>query len=402
MTTAGVRKRWVPSGRSLGIVAVVLAVLAGGGYLAKPLWQPWWFAATLCGGHLSGGDLAELLPGKQLQAGRDNFEDGAGHLRCAVNEDDHTFVLAADAQTDPADVRRAMAMEFTVPYKPEYVFPRNVPGFYGQFGPVIIQECPKLGRDERGYQHHLVTNVLTLGVERDASAASLRIAVSLANGAAERLGCGSAPLPRPDRVTPPRTLPVSQLAGTMCDWLTRTALPKSPSGAGWQVEAPTDERAPITNCSLLDPRTGKPFVDLTGWYGGWAEKSFEDLLESNVEIPEQLSARHALMSERLGRAKARCQGDPANFLVSLENAGGSAPAPPTAAQLRTLLNAFAADQAARRGCTDVELPGPKVHKKPDLRQRSAARTPPPCGAGSRCGAAGRAAPRRRCRWPAAR
>lgn len=361
--TTGAGRRWVPSGRVLGIVAVVLAVVAGGGYSTKPLWQPWWYAATLCGGYVSGSDLAELLPNERLQAGKDTF--GAGHvrLRCAVNSDDQHFVLAAEAQTEPSDVRLALGMEFTIPHEPDYVFPKGTPGFYGEFGPVIIQECPKLGRDSSGRKQRLVTRVFGHFVETKATPESLRIAVSVANGAAAELGCGAKPLPLPDHAGPSRTMALRETAGTMCDWLTRTPLPKSPSGKGWKVAAPTNMRAPITNCSLLDAKTGKSVVDLTGWYGDWTDDPFEMLLAANVTIPKGLSSRDALMSENFGRAKARCAGESANFLASRNGMEEARSAQLPMSQVRSLLNSFAKDQAERRGCTGLELPGTTIHPR---------------------------------------
>jgi len=359
--STGIRRRWVPSGRVVGVVALVLTVIVSGCYLSKPLWQPWWYAETLCGGHVTGGDLAALLPEKQLQAGRDTFEDGHGRLQCAVNEDDDHFVLAADAQTDPAAVRQALRMEFTIPSEPTYVFDRGTPGYYGQFGPVLIQECPKLGRDAEGRRHRLVTRVLSHGVENRASTASLRMAVSLANGAAEDLGCGTEPLPLPDHAGPPRRLSLRQAAGTMCGWLAGASLPKSPSGKGWKVAAPTDRRAPITNCSLLDAGTGKPAVDFTGWYGDWTQQPFEMLLGANVDIRKGHSSRDALMSENFGRAKAHCAGEAANFLADSPGTDAGRAEQLPSSRVRSLLNAFAKDQAERRHCTGLDLPGPTIH-----------------------------------------
>jgi len=355
--------RWLPSRRVLGIVALVLAVVAGAGWLAKPVWQPWWYAARLCGGHLSGDDLAELLPNERLQAAEDTFGSGHGPLRCGVNENDgEHFVLKVEAQTDTGGRPGPLAMEFTIPSDPHYVFSRAVPGFYGNFGPVIIQECPKLGRDSTGRKRRLVTTVYAHGVEDDPSPQSLRTAVRIANGANAEIGCGAGPLPLPDRVEPTRKLSLSQAEGTMCGWLTRNTLPRSPSGKEWQVVAPTDERASITSCSLVDSGTGESAVSLTGWYGDWADEPFETLLSANLRIPKGHSSRDALLGENFGRAKARCAGESANFLADSYARDTSRPVLPMS-EIRPLLNAFAADQAERRGCTNLELPGRTVHPR---------------------------------------
>ncbi|WP_234345996.1 hypothetical protein [Streptomyces sp. NRRL F-5755] len=354
-------RRWLPSGRVLGIVATALAVLAGGGWLAKPLWQPWWYAATVCGGHLSGEDLAGLLPDKRLQPADDTFGSGSGVLRCGVNTNDgRRYVLKIEAQTDTGTAQGPLATEFTIPRKPHYAFPKTIPGYYGEVGPVIIQECPGLGRDSDGRARRLVTKVNALGAESAPSPQSLRTAVNAANGAASELGCGAAPLPLPDRVEPIRKLAPSQAEGTMCGWLGRIALPRSPSGRGWKVVAPTDERAPITNCSLLDAGTGEPAVDLTGWYGSWTDKPFDTLLSANVKVPKGHSSHDALLSENFGRAKARCAGESANFLAASYAPHTMRSVLPMS-QVRYLLNEFAKDQTERRSCTGLELPDPTVH-----------------------------------------
>ncbi|MFG3344297.1 hypothetical protein ACGF1Z_04430 [Streptomyces sp. NPDC048018] len=347
------------------IVAAVLALAAGAGWSAKPLWQPWWYAATLCGGNLSGADLAELLPNERLQAAEDTFDSGHELLRCGVNENDgRHFVLKIEAQPDGGERLGPLDMEFTIPRDPDYAFPSSVPGFYGSFGPVIIQECPKLGHDSEGRKRRLVTNVYANGVEGAPSVQSLRTAVRIANGAAAELGCGAAVLPLPDHVEHVRKLSLNQTAGTMCGWLVRGALPRSPSGKAWQVAAPTDERAPITSCSLIDSGTGEAAVNLTGWYGDWTDKPFERLLSANIRIPEGHSPHDALLGGHFGRAKARCAGEAANYLANSYAPNSSRPVLPMG-EVRRLLNMFVADQAERRGCTGLELPGPTVH--PDLR-----------------------------------
>ncbi|MFE3885766.1 hypothetical protein ACFXPQ_23140 [Streptomyces lydicus] len=44
------------------VVVAVPALLAGGAYALKPQWQPWWYAATVCGGNLSADDPADAAP----------------------------------------------------------------------------------------------------------------------------------------------------------------------------------------------------------------------------------------------------------------------------------------------------------------------------------------------------
>ncbi|MEU3075918.1 hypothetical protein [Streptomyces laurentii] len=363
MTTGIQGRRWLPSKMVLGSSVVVLAVLAGAGWMAKPVWQPWWYASTMCGGHLSGGELADLLPDERLQAGRDTFDSGQRNLlKCVIEENDgQHFALKIEAQIDTGEVHGPLDMEFGIPVNPRYTYPKSVPGFYGKFGPVIIQECPKLGRDDDGRARRLVTNVYAHGVENAPSPASLRTAVRIANGANAELGCGADPLPLPDRVEVPAKLPLSQTKGTMCAWLTQATLPKSPSGKEWKVIAPTDEKAPITSCSLSEPGTGET-VDFTAWFGGWTDKPFENLILHNAQVPDERGEDEALLTENFGRAKARCDGEPANFLASSYARHSADPVLPMG-KVRPLLEAFTADQAKRRGCTDVKLPGHTVYPR---------------------------------------
>ncbi|MGW4162542.1 hypothetical protein [Streptomyces sp. NPDC004788] len=128
--------------------------------------------------------------------------------------------------------------------------------------------------------------------------------------------------------------------------------------------APTDEQATITSCSLIDSGTGKPAVHLSGWYGDWADAPFTRLLEANMRIPEGHSSRDALLGEEFGRAKARCAGESANFLANGYASDSSRSVLPMS-DVRSLLNAFATDQADRRGCTGLELPDPTVHADPN-------------------------------------
>ncbi|WP_431775570.1 hypothetical protein [Streptomyces cucumeris] len=61
-----------------------------------------------------------------------------------------------------------------------------------------------------------------------------------------------------------------------------------------------------------------------------------------------------------GRAKTWCGGESANFLACGD---GTDRKTLSTTQMRTLLNAFATDQARRRGCTGLDLPDSTVHPK---------------------------------------
>ncbi|MFC7304258.1 hypothetical protein ACFQVC_08545 [Streptomyces monticola] len=362
------RRRWLPSGKATAWAAAALAVLALVTYETKPLWQPWWYAATLCDGTLAAADLADVLPDERLQPGRNDVSLEAGSLKCSVHRDDRHFVLSVRAQTDPAEVRRELAMAFTIPHEPDFVFLAGVPGFQDDLGPVILQECPGLGRDEKGSKRRLLTRVIGPSTGETPDPALLRIAVSAANSASDGSGCGAKPLPLPEKTAHPedRTLSLAAAAGTPCGWLTRTRLPENPSGKPWAVQARTTSGTPITSCALIDPAKDRTAVEFNGWYGDWTDEPFETLLAANVDYPDDLTARGPMMAEHLGRATARCGDESANFQAySHMRENEVTDRYLTGAQLRPLLNAFTKDQAHRRGCDGVELPGRTIHPMSD-------------------------------------
>ncbi|MEV7426362.1 hypothetical protein [Streptomyces sp. NPDC091212] len=285
-------------------------------------------------------------------------------MRCHINRDDRHAVLAVDAYTNTADVRRELDLGFTRPFGARFALPAGIPGLANAFGPVIIQDCPDLERDAQGRKRRLVTTVLSKG--DDISPGRIRIAVSMANGASQRLGCGAEPLPTPsagsDPYEPPRAVPPAEAKGTVCGWLAWITLPKNPSGAPWGVVPHTDTDAPVTGCSLTDTASGEAAVEFSGWYGDWTDQPFVRLLPHNVSYSDGRDSRRPMMSENYGRATARCDAEAVNHLA-YGNARGTDAEDRylTGRQLRPLLDAFAEDQAERRGCTDLEPPASTIH-----------------------------------------
>ncbi|MFJ2217810.1 hypothetical protein ACIQVO_36670 [Streptomyces sp. NPDC101062] len=349
--------------------AAALSILALTGYATERHWQHQWFAASLCEGNLRAADLADVLPDRRLQAGRDETNLDRGRITCHVNRDENHYALAMDAVTDPADVERELHRGFTTPLSGKFAFPAGLPGLPDPFGPVIIQDCPDLARDAQGRKRHLVTTVRG-GNEATTSPGYARIAVSMANAASQKLGCGAEPLPMPtdgsDPYEPPRAVEPTEAKDTVCGWLTGLTLPKTPSGAPWDVVPHTDIDAPVTGCSLTDTASGRTAVEFSGWYGDWTDKPFERLLSGNIALTHDFDDRRATMSQNFGRATARCDGEAANYLAFVQardNEGGDRYL--TGRQLRPLLDAFAKSQSERRGCTDLELPPSTIHPRSD-------------------------------------
>ncbi|MGA4949333.1 hypothetical protein [Streptomyces lydicamycinicus] len=357
MAAGGWRRR-MPGGRAVAVLVVVLVVLAGGGYAAKPLWQPWWYASHLCAGLLSADDLAEVLPTKQLRAGKEEVDLAHGRMTCGVDTPDDHFALAVEVESDPDEVARRLNGEFTIPTTPRFVFPAGIPGFQGELGHYVVQECPDLRRDSLGRKRRLVTRVIGKWDEKHGTPATLRIAVALANGAAEKAGCGAPKLPLPQRaVLHPTPVPPAK-GGAGCGWLARVRLPENPTGKPWRVVPRSDPHAAITHCALVDGTSGVTAADFTGWYGDWTDKSFDTLVGANVRLPRGFPDDGQVMSEHFGTAAARCDGEPAHYEASSYSGQGVRGVP--ARELRPLLVAFARDQAERRGCGHLALPGKRI------------------------------------------
>lgn len=353
------RRRFVPSRNVVLAVAGVLVLLAGAVYATKPQWQPWWYAATICGGDLSGSDLADVLPEKRLEARKDEMDGKGGELKCGVDGDRGRYALIVEATSVPQEVEQKLSLMFPIASEPSSPFPKEIPGFRSVYGPTILQVCPSLDRDSHGRRIRLLT---TVRASEDNTAAALRIAVSMANKASEKLGCGAKPLPLPKHTQSeePPAVPLKDAVGTMCGWLTDAPLPKNASGQPWRVAIPADDHAPITSCQLKDGKNNRPVAEFSGWYGEWTDKPFSDLLRFNVFNTNELDSQGPLMSEDLGRTTARCDGEPANFraFTFQEDRKQSI----TGRDLRALLVAFTQDQAKRRGCTSVSLPSEEIRK----------------------------------------
>ncbi|MGX6739916.1 hypothetical protein [Streptomyces peucetius] len=333
---------------------------------AKPLWQHWWFAARMCGGTLASADLADVLPDERLHNGTDEVSLEGGGMECVISTDDDHRALSVEVMSGGAGIGRELDMSFTIPVEPNYVFPDGTPGFADQFGPVILQECPKLGRDELGRKRRLLTRAIGPSTSDEPSPALLRIAASAANAASEKSGCGAKRLPLPERAADLESRPLSEAAGTKeCGWLADVRLPRNPSGRPWEFAERSAGDMPITSCALVDPAKGKggaPVVEFSGWYGDWTDEPFEMLLAANVDHPSDRSVQGPLMAEALGRATAQCDGEAANFQAySDPRANDLSERYVTGAQLRPLLVKFAAEQSRIHGCSGLKLPGKTVY-----------------------------------------
>ncbi|MCR8576393.1 hypothetical protein [Streptomyces sp. Isolate_219] len=207
-------------------------------------------------------------------------------------------------------------------------------------------------------QRRLVTWVNGKWDEKHGTPATLRIAVSLANGAAEKAGCGAPRLPLPQRaVLRPKAVPLEK-GGAGCGWLARARLPEKPAGNRWRGIARTDPHAAVTSCALVDGTSGAEYAEFSGWYGDWRDKSFDTLITANVLLPRDFPDDAQVMSENFGTAAARCDGESAHYEASSYPGRDGRYLP--GRELRPLLVAFARDQAERRGCSHLALPGQRI------------------------------------------
>ncbi|WP_432093686.1 hypothetical protein [Streptomyces sp. bgisy100] len=359
MTTENER-RPLTTRAKVAAVAGVLASLALLGYATKPQWQPWWFAETVCGGHLSAADLDAILPAERLQP--DEEVSGPDEVSCGLNTEDDHFVLNVHASTDPDDVREELESHFRIPFTDSLPFPRGIPGFEVDGQLVVLQECPDLPRDGQGRKRRMLTRAMGSWPDRPTGAA-LRTAVAMANASSAELGCGAERLPMPEKPAPadPAGVPPRQAKGALCGWLADApALPGNRYGRPWKAAALTGRTAPITSCRLTSDGEKPVTVEFGGWYGDWTDEPFHTLTVSGVDLPDGgPRSTDPVMSERLGRATARCSGESANYRVYASPSDPKQHLP--AQRLRELLVAFAEDQAERHGCTDLELPGKTIH-----------------------------------------
>ncbi|MEU8781644.1 hypothetical protein [Streptomyces sp. NPDC048637] len=155
----------------------------------------------------------------------------------------------------------------------------------------------------------------------------------------------------------PKAVPLEK-GGAGCGWLARARLPENPAGRPWRVVARSDAQAAITSCALVDGTSGESYAEFSGWYGDWTDKSFDTLIGANVRLPRDFPDDGQVMSEDFGTAAARCDGESAHYEAS--SYPGSTDRRLAASELRPLLVAFARDQAGRRGCSRLALPGRRI------------------------------------------
>lgn len=340
-------RRWVKA-------AVSAAVCVGlGGWFAKPYAQDWWLAHDACDGVVPSRLVRQLIPEDAHLTGQEAMQvDGLGSYTCELTLEGSGFghgrLLKATAFTQRDDQDREFSSVFpNSGFSPQAPLPGELPGFLDDVGNVrLMLPCPELGKDAAGRQRKLLVGLqLRWEAHREAPPGAVHeAAVTLANSASEKLGCGAEPLevPQTDRLPSdvseadgPKTVPLAKVKGTPCSWLARAGLPTEQK---WRVAVRSNGHGPTGRCDVMVGGEGadgqEPELTFLAWYGDWSSR-----LVSWEGQPRSLTAT------------ARCRGEAANYAMSAdEDLSGLGR---TARQ--SLLKAFARDEVHRRGCAGLRF-----------------------------------------------
>jgi hypothetical protein len=342
--------------RHLVVTGVALVVLVGAGAAVPVLTGD--DAGPPCDGIVPPDLLDELSDGQGGYEQLWRHSRQLGRVECRVQgngEGSQAGRVFITAVTAPNDVDAGLVNLYeSVMGKASglIALPEGLPGaaaFDDRF--FLMPRCPALGRDAAGERRSMLAEVF---VYPSASwDTRLRMAVAAVNAAAQELGCGAQPLSVPDRrvAEPPETVPLRDAEGT-CGVLTSASLPRLPGGEQWRLMAAATRSSPFPICTLW----GDGPLSLAGWYGDWSNAVRAQLLPYEEEAGGPLLESWASYAdERGGYATATCDGQPAVFAAETEYSSSSEAL--TVEHIRDVLALFATEQAERRGCTGLRLPG---------------------------------------------
>ncbi|MFG2196153.1 hypothetical protein [Streptomyces sp. NPDC048639] len=346
-------RRWIK------VSVVAAAVLGVGGWIAEPYVQDWAVARSACDGALPQDAVRQLVPeDAHLGSAESRRSETLGSFTCRVTVDGKRgWLIDMEAYTRRDDQDRTYMTVFpqegTAPQAP---LPDGLPGFVDRFGSVqLVLACPDLGRDADGRRRTLLVRTsLSRSADSGVPGAAYRTAVSFANTASGKLGCGAKPLRAParDAVPPdpqdsedaPEAVELARAGKGACGWAARAGLPED---GGWHVVNGMNDAAPTGYCTLSMGSPGSERDDtgsgqgghrmlLLAWYGDWSNR---------------LTAGSGNGERRSSTATARCDGESANFaLVADDDIPGAGEA-----VRRRALETFAKDQAVRRNCTGLRF-----------------------------------------------
>ncbi|OEU85298.1 hypothetical protein DB35_15905 [Streptomyces abyssalis] len=337
--------------------------------VVEPYANDWWVTRNACGGSLPEGVLEDLGAGRadddgHLYAHEETLDERLGRYRCEVNDasSGRGYRFRASAYTSRDDVERRLSDDFSGREPARLALPAGLPGYESQRGDLVLTlDCPRLGEGGSGKPRKLHTRAQIPGYFGDDESgdepgigssydAGARAAVALANKASENLRCGAETLEVPAEVTRPEPVPLEETAGTPCAALARAPLTREDT---WSVQVRMSKRAPVGSCLLERERDGAEsgraaekteVLDLTAFHGDFSEGLWK---AAGREKP--------WVSGTEGWATARCGGTEAVFRARALGGDGRTPVL-SAGEVRSVLADFAERQAARRGCTQPQVP----------------------------------------------
>ncbi|MDJ1135951.1 hypothetical protein [Streptomyces iconiensis] len=356
-----------------GLVVVVLALVA---VLVREPVKDEWLARRACDGQLPRGELDTVRTDLRLEGEKAFHSRDLGQYRCLLENTDGKVVVSVNAYTRPADQRQELS-RIGKEYQPQKVLPGGLPGFASDNGDIhLMPKCPRLGKDFDGQPRRmLATTWVPFASRSDQEAALLRMAVTMANDASDKLGCGAKPLPAPKKdavATEGKEIPRSRAQGTACGALADTSLLGKARDA--KVRVAVSDEAPVGRCTLsvvggADKAGGdeQRVVELTSWYGDWAGGTGEMGSGDRSYFLRADGSRAPLSGASDAWATARCDGENAGFAAHWGYAHGDGykvldgRLPKTksarAELLRELVARFAKDQVKRKGCAGLKVPG---------------------------------------------
>ncbi|MDI3403431.1 hypothetical protein [Streptomyces cavernicola] len=299
--------------------------------------EEWWSARQACGGAVPREvvdarkpDDARLLPAEE------KLIEETGWYRCDLRYEepdgsrDQVLHVVATTDRDEQDE----ILRYTFDDNEGWILGRQVP----EGLPGILQvndtlqlliDCPALPEDAEGRPRKLlVRSGIGAWSGESAPPELVESAVSLANGASRKLGCGAEALKLPAGKVyyKPRPLSLKEAAATPCEWTARADLP-----AGARVSISGTRTSHAVRCDLHwgdDLRYAK--VKLAAFYGDWGKSLRYD--DEGKRLP--------------GTVTARCAGEAATFKATRAASGSGV----TAKQLRAWTESFAGAELKQRGC----------------------------------------------------
>ncbi|MFR9676509.1 hypothetical protein [Streptomyces sp. TR02-1] len=340
-------RRWVKA----AVAATVCVAL--GGWFAVPYAQGWWNTLDPCDGALPSDAVRELVPdGHHVTTERTRHVERLGSMSCVIlleeTELGHAWLLEADAFTRRDDQDRELMSAFSDQgFEAQSPLPDGLPGFRDRANNVVLRlPCPALGNDASGRPRTMLVN-FTMSVEvhfEEPRRAPYEAAVAFANSSSKNLGCGAEPLEVPDEdrlpSSPPdpehpRTVPLSEVTGATCGWLTEAELPRTRT---WRVSVRSNGDGPTGRCDVDTPVDAYDETDagmtFFAWYGDWSRR----LVTQDGTLRDMT-------------ATARCRGEAAHFALRYAE---TVPGLDPRAQ-RNLLKRFARNETHRRDCSGLRF-----------------------------------------------